>query len=67
MSHNNGVLLEDINHKLKAILEGVAPLATVPNDLAELKDDMREVRSDIKVIKSVIKDQSKQDRLPDWF
>jgi hypothetical protein len=54
MSDNDSVLLEDIDYKLAAILEGQTAMAHVPNDLAELKDDIREVKSDIKVIKSVL-------------
>ena len=68
MSDNDGVLLEDIDDKLKAILEGVAPLAHVPGQLSEIDSRLRNVESDIKVIKAVIRDQSKQQgHLPDWF
>jgi hypothetical protein len=54
MSDHDGILLEDINHKLEAILEGQQAMGTVPGDIAQLKDDMIVVRGDIKVIKAVV-------------
>ncbi|HTB48655.1 MAG TPA: hypothetical protein VK712_01085 [Verrucomicrobiae bacterium] len=60
MSDNDGVLLEDIDHKLQAILEGQAAMASMPSDIAGLKIDMAEVKLDIKVIQAAVKDQSKQ-------
>ena len=60
MSDNDGVLLEDIDHKLQAILEGQGAMASVPGDIARLKTDMVEVKLDIKTIKAAIKDQSSQ-------
>lgn len=58
MSDNDAVLLEDMNHKFDVILEYVAPLASVPEDIRQLKEDMAEVKGDIRVIKAVITDHS---------
>jgi hypothetical protein len=68
MSDNDGVLLEDIDHKLQAVLEGQASMADVPGQISEIDSRLRNVELDVKVIKAVIKDQSKQQgHLPDWF
>jgi uncharacterized protein (UPF0335 family) len=68
MSDNDGVLLEDIDHKLQAVLEGQAAMADVPGQISEIDSRLRNVELDVKVIKAVIKDQSKQQgHLPDWF
>ncbi len=54
MSDYDGILLEDIDHKLDAILEGQAAMASVPGDIAQLKMDMTTVQGDIKIIKAVV-------------
>lgn len=54
------VLLEDINHKFDAIMEGQAAMASVPGDIAQLKSDMIEVKTDIKTMKAVLTGHSSQ-------
>ena len=54
MSDHDGILLEDMNHKLDAILEGQAAMGGVPGDITQLKDDMFEVKGDIKAIKAIV-------------
>ncbi len=56
--HYQGVLLEEINERLKAILEGQDAMVSVPADIAKLKTDMEEVKDDVRVIKSVVTAQS---------
>jgi DNA repair ATPase RecN len=63
MSDNDGVLLEDINHQLKAILEGQAAMASVPGDIREIKGRLTTVESDVKTIKAVLKDQTHEIRI----
>jgi hypothetical protein len=58
MSDKDGTLLEDIDHKLSAVLEGQAAIAHLPGAVAKLQDDMTEVNADIKTIKAVVTDQS---------
>lgn len=60
MSDLDNILLEDINHKFDAILEGQAAMAHVPGDVAQLKADMFEVKADVKTIKAVITSHSSQ-------
>ena len=52
--HYVGVLLEDINDKFQAILEGYQSLASVPVNIQELKTDMTIVKSELVAIKSVV-------------
>lgn len=52
--HYEGALLEEMDHKLDALLEGQQSLAQVPGDPAQLKDGMTVVKADIKTIKAVI-------------
>jgi hypothetical protein len=54
MSDHYGIFMEDINHKLDAILEGQEAMGYVPRDIDQLKTDMSEVRIDIKAIKAVM-------------
>ena len=53
MADNYGVLLEDVDDKFKAILEGQSAMASVPGNIRTLMDDMVEVKADIKAIKLV--------------
>jgi hypothetical protein len=59
------VLLEDINHQLKAILEGQAAMANMPADIAEIKVRLTNVESDIGAIKAAIKDETRESRAHD--
>jgi hypothetical protein len=59
MNGHTSAVLEHIEGQLTAILEGQAPMASVPGDIAVLKSDMAEVKADIRTIKTVITDQSK--------
>lgn len=52
--HYVGVLLEGINDKFQAILEGYQSLASVPANIQELKTDMTIVKSELVAIKSVV-------------
>jgi hypothetical protein len=55
---HSGALLEIMNDRLAAILEGQAALASVPGAIQEIKEQLTEVKSDIKVIKAAVTDQS---------
>lgn len=57
--HYVGALLEDINHKFDALMEGQQAMASVPGDIAQLKSDMFDVKNDIAAIKAVAKDHEK--------
>ncbi len=57
-SHYEGALLEDINGKLDAILEGQAAMAEIPPRVARLEIDVSSVKTDIKAIKFAVKDLS---------
>jgi hypothetical protein len=54
MSDQDWILLEDMNHKLDAILEGQQAMGSVPGDIAQLKDDVIVVKGDVKAIKAVV-------------
>ena len=58
--NDTNVLLEDINHQLKAVLEGQAAMASVPRDISEIKDRLTAVEGDVKAIKAAVTDQSKE-------
>lgn len=60
--HYTGALLEDINHKLTAIMEGQAPMAGVPAQLERIDSRLARVEDDVKTIKAAIKDQSTDQR-----
>ena len=60
MSDLDNILLEDVNHKFDAILEGQAALASLPADVAQLKADMIEVKADVRTIKAVVISHSSQ-------
>lgn len=54
-----GVLLEDMNSKMDAVVEAVGQMQDQIKNLAK-QDDLEEVRSDIKTIKSAVIGQSEQ-------
>lgn len=54
-----GVLLEDINSKMDAVVEVVGQIQDQVKNLPT-KDEFQELRTDVKVIKGVVTDQSKQ-------
>jgi hypothetical protein len=56
--NDTDILLEHIDHQLKAVLEGQAAMASVPGDIATLKSDMAEVKDDIKAIKAAVTDHT---------
>jgi peptidoglycan hydrolase CwlO-like protein len=56
--HYEGALLEDINHKLDAIMEGQQAMASLPGDVAQLKEDMSDVKNDLEAIKAVAREHS---------
>ena len=58
-SHYEGTLLEAMDSKLDAILEGQASLAEVPRRLDNLERDMFEVKGDLKAIKTAVRDEFK--------
>jgi septal ring factor EnvC (AmiA/AmiB activator) len=58
--NDTDVLLEDINHQLKTVLEGQAAMASVPGDISEIKDRLTTVQDDVKAIKAAVTDQSKE-------
>jgi len=58
MSDYDGVLLEDINHKLDAILESQAAMANVPGTIDDIDERLQNVESDVKVIKAAAMDLS---------
>jgi septal ring factor EnvC (AmiA/AmiB activator) len=60
MSDYDGILLEDIDHKLDAILEGQQAMGSVPRQIDEIDTRLRGVESDVKTIKLVLKDHSGQ-------
>jgi uncharacterized RmlC-like cupin family protein len=55
--HYEGVLLEEINDRLKALLEGQDTLAKA-TAVAQLQADTTEVKADIKTVQAAIKAQS---------
>lgn len=59
-SHYEGVLLVEINERLKGIQEGQDALVDVPTRLTNIEDHIFEIKTDIKAIKAVITNQSGQ-------
>ncbi len=57
--HYEGALLEEIRDEVKAIHESVAPLASVPGDVAQLKSDMTDVKGRLTNVEFAVKDMSK--------
>ncbi len=58
--HYEGALLEDIHHKLGVIVEYLAPLASLPGDVAQLKSDMSGVKGRLTNVEFAVKDLSGQ-------
>lgn len=59
INHHCGALLEDINHKFDAIMEGQQAMAHLPKKVDQIDDRLQRVESDVTVIKLAVKDQSK--------
>lgn len=51
-SHYEGAVLEDIQHKLTAILENQSLLTNVPAQVRSIDERLKTVESDVKVIKA---------------
>jgi hypothetical protein len=62
MSHNDAVLLEDIDHKLDALLEGQTLLAPMSRKLDNVDERLTRLEADVKVIKKVVTDESRVTR-----
>jgi hypothetical protein len=58
--NSSDILLEDINHKLAAILEGQASLAGVPAQLQQIDNRLMSLEGDVKVVKAAITDFSQE-------
>lgn len=56
-SHYEGALLEDINSKFEAILEGQAALIPVPGQLTRLEDRLTSVEDELQAIKMAVRDE----------
>ncbi|MGC1176588.1 MAG: hypothetical protein WA843_00815 [Candidatus Saccharimonadales bacterium] len=54
MSDYDAILLEDINHKLDAILEGQQAMGGVPRQIEDIDTRLGNVESDVKAIKAVV-------------
>jgi hypothetical protein len=65
MSDHDMVLLEDINHKFDAIMEGQALLAPMARKLDNVEERLIRVESDVKIIKKVLTGHSRQLRKHD--
>jgi hypothetical protein len=52
-----GILLEDIDHKLDAILESQVLLAPMSQKLNDVDERLSHVEADVKVIKAAVTDQ----------
>jgi len=61
MSKNyTNVLLEDMNGKFDLLLEAIAPLKQMQQDIFTTKEDVAELKADVKVIKAAVTDLSHQ-------
>ena len=60
--HYSGVMLEDINHKLAAIMEGQKAMAGVPSAITRLEDDMTDVKTRLATMQAAMKDEGKEQR-----
>lgn len=56
---HGGATPEAINDQLKVIREGLAAMASVPSDIAEIKTRLTTVESGMEIIKAAIKDHSR--------
>lgn len=62
MSDHDTILLEDMNHKLDAILEGQQAMAHVPGKLESIDQRLSNVEADTHVIKLAVKAQTQDHR-----
>jgi|GEM_PF-1827328 len=62
MGDNDAVLLEDIDHKLDALLEGQTLLAPMSRKLDNVDERLTRLEADVKVIKKVVTDESRVTR-----
>jgi predicted nucleic acid-binding Zn-ribbon protein len=60
--HYEGALLEEIRDKVKAIHEYVAPLESLPGDVAQLKEDMSDVKGRLANVEFAVTDLAKDMR-----
>lgn len=60
MTYKGRVLLEDMNGKLDAILEGQEAMGHIPGDIAQLKEDMFDVKNEIKGMKAAMQDEFRE-------
>ena len=58
MSNNDRVLLEDIDHKLDAIMEGQQAMAHVPAKISRIEERLDGIESELVAIKAVARDHS---------
>lgn len=69
--HYEGALLEDINHKFDVIVEYLAPLSSLPRDVAGLKSNMRDIEARLGNVEFAVIDMSKElrqlDRRVEWL
>ena len=59
-SDNFGLVLEHIESRLAAILEGQAAMVTVPTRLRIIDDRLANIETDMSAIKAVVTDHSRQ-------
>ncbi len=59
INHHCGALLEDINHKFDAIMEGQQAMAHLPQKVDQIDDRLQRVESDVTVIKRAVTYQGK--------
>ena len=60
MSGHTGILLEDINHKLDALLEGQIPLAPMARKIDNIDERLIRVENDMQVVKKVLREHSRE-------
>ncbi len=53
--NDTNILLEYINHQLKAVLEGQAAMASVPGDIREIKSSLTSITDDTDAILTMLK------------
>ncbi len=54
-----GAIFEEIRGDMKVVLEGVAPMPQLVNDVAQLKSDVTDIKAEIITIKAVLTDQGR--------
>jgi len=60
MNNEDRVLLENMFHMLKALLEGKAAFASVPGDIVEIKERIINLENSDKAMRAAITDQTGQ-------